>query len=33
VHPLPGSVPLLSTGLNEETDSEKEFTDVYQVEK
>ena len=33
VHPLPNSCPLLSFGLNEESDSKTDFSEVYQVEK
>jgi len=31
VHPCPGISPLLSAGLNEETDSEIDFTEHYQI--
>ncbi len=32
-HPLPGSSPLLSVGLNEEAESTVDFKDVYSVKK
>jgi hypothetical protein len=32
-HPLPDSSPLLSTGLNGESESTKDFSQVYRVEK
>ena len=32
-HPLPSSSPLLSAGLNEESDSKTDFREVYRVEK
>jgi hypothetical protein len=32
-HPLPGSSPLLSMGLNDESDSKTDFAEVYRVEK
>jgi len=33
VHPLPGSSPLLSIGLNDESESKIEFAEVYKVQK
>jgi hypothetical protein len=33
VHPVPALHSLLSAGLNEESESKQEFTEVYQIEK
>jgi hypothetical protein len=33
VHPMPDVSPLLSAGLNDETASEQDFTDAYEVQK
>ncbi len=33
VHPHPDSSPLLSAGLNEETPSEQDFSEIYEVER
>jgi hypothetical protein len=33
VHPLPSASPLLSWGLNEEEESERDFSDAYDVQK
>jgi hypothetical protein len=33
VHPLPGSSPLLSFGLNEESASTTDFSEVYRIER
>jgi hypothetical protein len=33
VHPLPSSLPLLCEGLNEESASTTDFSEVYQIEK
>jgi hypothetical protein len=33
VHPLPGSSPLLSTGLNDESESKTDFKESYRIQK